>query len=145
MSKKIQHLIFSAMIIFGLAGQVALPSYALAACGGGSGSSKDQVLGGVGATGKECKSSAIPTAVGKIVSLLSYIAGAVAVIMIIISGFNYITSAGDSNKVNSAKNTLIYAAVGLTIAVLAQVIVNLVINTAVKSAATAYSVEQLLL
>lgn len=65
-----------------------------------------------------------------VVQIISYIAGAVAVIMIIISGFNYITSGGDSNKVAAAKNTLIYAVIGIAIAVLAQVIVNVTVKTA---------------
>jgi hypothetical protein len=65
-----------------------------------------------------------------VVQIISFIAGAVAVIMIIISGFNYITSGGDSNKVAAAKNTLIYAVIGIAIAVLAQVIVNVTVKTA---------------
>ncbi len=65
-----------------------------------------------------------------VVQIISYIAGAVAVIMIIVSGFNYITSGGDSNKVAAAKNTLIYAVIGIAIAVLAQVIVNVTVKTA---------------
>ena len=50
--------------------------------------------------------------------------------MIVYSGYNYITSGGDSGKVSSAKTTLIYALVGLLIAALAQIIVHFVINTA---------------
>ncbi len=65
-----------------------------------------------------------------VVQIISYVAGAVAVIMIIVSGFNYITSGGDSNKVAAAKNTLIYAVIGIAIAVLAQVIVNVTVKTA---------------
>jgi len=65
-----------------------------------------------------------------VVQIISFIAGAVAVIMIIISGFNYITSGGDSNKVAAAKNTLIYAVIGIAVAVLAQVIINVTVQTA---------------
>lgn len=61
------------------------------------------------------------------INILSAIAAAVAVIMIIIGGFRYITSAGDSTGVNGAKNTIIYALVGLVIAVLAQVLVRFVL------------------
>ena len=48
--------------------------------------------------------------------------------MIIISGFKYVTAGGDSAKVGSAKNTLIYALVGLVIAALAQFIVHFVFS-----------------
>jgi hypothetical protein len=53
----------------------------------------------------------------------------VAVIMIIYGGFRYITSGGDSNRVGSAKNTLIYAIIGLIIVALAQLIVHFVLST----------------
>lgn len=69
----------------------------------------------------------------KIVNIFSIIVGIVAVIMIIYGGFKYITSGGDSGNVSSAKNTLIYAIIGLIIVALAQIIVHFVINTATSS------------
>lgn len=63
-----------------------------------------------------------------IVNYLSVIVGIVAVIMIIVGGFRYITSGGDSGNVSSAKNTLIYAIVGLIIVALAQFIVRFVLD-----------------
>jgi hypothetical protein len=63
-----------------------------------------------------------------IVNVFSFIVGAVAVIMIIYGGFRYITSGGDSNSVGSAKNTLIYAIIGLVIVALAQLIVQFVLT-----------------
>ena len=63
-----------------------------------------------------------------VINIFSFIVGFVAVLMIIIGGFKYITSGGDSNNISSAKNTLIYALVGLVIVVLAQVLVRFVIN-----------------
>jgi len=65
----------------------------------------------------------------KVVNIFSLIVGAVAVIMIIYGGFRYITSGGDSGSVGNAKNTLIYAIVGLIIVALAQLIVHFVLNT----------------
>lgn len=65
-----------------------------------------------------------------VVNLLSFIVGIIAVIMIIVSGIKYITSSGDSNSVNSAKNTLLYAIVGLVVVALAQVIVRFVLTQA---------------
>jgi hypothetical protein len=70
-----------------------------------------------------------------VVNIFSIVVGAVAVIMIIYGGFRYITSGGDSNAVGSAKNTLIYAIVGLIIVALAQVIVHFVLSTTTNSVA----------
>ena len=50
------------------------------------------------------------------------------VIMLIWGGIRYTTSAGDSNKVTAAKNTVLYAIVGLVVAILAYAIVNMVIG-----------------
>ena len=72
----------------------------------------------------------------KIVNIFSIIVGIVAVIMIIYGGFRYITSGGDSGGVGSAKNTLIYAIVGLIIVALAQFIVHFVLNTTSSSGLT---------
>jgi hypothetical protein len=63
-----------------------------------------------------------------IVNVFSVIVGVVAVIMIIVGGFRYITSGGDSNNISSAKNTIIYAIIGLIIVALAQFIVQFVLN-----------------
>lgn len=73
-------------------------------------------------------SSRIEGVVSAIVNVLSAIVGVVAVIMLILGGFNYITSGGDSGKISSAKNTIIYAIVGLIIVALAQVIVRFVLG-----------------
>lgn len=56
------------------------------------------------------------------------VCGLVAVVFIIIGGINYMTSSGDANKTKTAKNTIIYAAIGLVICVLAFAIVNWVIG-----------------
>jgi hypothetical protein len=65
-----------------------------------------------------------------IINILSVIVGIIAVIMIIFGGFRYITSGGDSGNVTSAKNTILYAIVGLVIVALAQFIVKFVLNKA---------------
>jgi type IV secretory pathway VirB2 component (pilin) len=62
-----------------------------------------------------------------IINLLSGVVGVVAVIMIVVAGFKYITSSGDSTKLTSAKNTLLYALIGLVIVALAQAIVRFVL------------------
>jgi hypothetical protein len=67
-------------------------------------------------------------AANSLVTVFSIIVGAVSVIMIIYGGFRYVTSGGDSGRVGSAKNTLIYAIIGLVIVALAQLIVHFVLN-----------------
>lgn len=62
--------------------------------------------------------------VKKIIDFMLWLIVIIAVIMIIVGGIKYATSAGDSNKVTSAKNTIIYAALGLVVAIFAWAIVN---------------------
>ncbi len=63
-----------------------------------------------------------------IINLFSLVVGVVSVIMIIIGGLKYITSGGDSGNVTSAKNTILYAIIGLVIVALAQFIVRFVLS-----------------
>lgn len=62
------------------------------------------------------------------ITLLSIIAGIIAVIMLIVSGLKFITSEGDASKAASARQSLIYAIVGLVVVVVAQVIVRFVLG-----------------
>ena len=71
---------------------------------------------------------AVDNLITSIVNIFSVIVGLIAVIMIIYGGFRYITSGGDSTKVNNAKNTILYAIIGLIVVALAQVIVRFVLN-----------------
>jgi hypothetical protein len=70
------------------------------------------------------------------VNILLFLIGAVAVIMIIFGGFRYVISGGDSSAVTSAKNTILYAIIGLIIAALAYAIIDFVLNTLVSGAGT---------
>ncbi len=58
-----------------------------------------------------------------------YVVGAISVIMLIWGGLRYILSGGDSKKITDAKNTVLYALLGLGIALLAYAIVNFVLVT----------------
>lgn len=66
------------------------------------------------------------------INIFSIIVGIVAVIMIIVGGFKYITSGGDSGNIQSAKNTIIYAVIGLVIVALAQFLVQFVLDKAIS-------------
>lgn len=63
-----------------------------------------------------------------IVNILLMLIGAIAVIMIVIGGIRYVVSGGDQSAVTSAKNTILYAVVGLIIAGASYAIVNFVIK-----------------
>jgi hypothetical protein len=65
----------------------------------------------------------------KIINIFSVIVGAVAVIMIIIGGFRYVISSGNDQAVSGAKNTIIFALVGLVIVALSQFVVHFVIGS----------------
>lgn len=67
-----------------------------------------------------------------IVNVMLFIIGAVAVIMLIIGGIRYTVSGGDSGAVTSAKNTILYAIIGIIVAILAYAIVNFVIGSFVE-------------
>ncbi len=59
-----------------------------------------------------------------VANILLIIIGAVAVIMLIVGGFRYVVSGGDSNAVESAKNTILYAIIGIVVAFLAYAAIN---------------------
>ncbi len=64
----------------------------------------------------------------KAARILALIVGIASVVMIIIGGFKYVLSNGDSNAINSAKNTIIYAIIGLIVSVIAGTIVQFVLT-----------------
>jgi nitrate/nitrite transporter NarK len=63
---------------------------------------------------------------GQVINIILYIIGIIAVIMLIVGGIQYATSSGDEKRVTKAKNTIIYALLGLAIAILAWTLVNFV-------------------
>ena len=65
----------------------------------------------------------------KIVNILLFIIGAIAVIMLIIGGIRYTVSAGNETEIKNAKNTILYAIIGIVIAFLAYAVVNWVLTS----------------
>lgn len=64
-----------------------------------------------------------------ITNVLLFLIGAISVIMLIIGGIRYTVSGGDSTAVTSAKNTILYAVIGIIVALLAYAIVNFVLDS----------------
>lgn len=88
---------------------------------------KAAVCEGVALTGGDCAANAESNISGVVkgaINIFSVLVGIVSVIMIMIGGFKYVTSQGDSNNVSSAKNTILYAVIGLVVVALAQLIVQ---------------------
>ncbi len=121
-------------------GVALTPTPAFAAASTGDGLSKEPITASARSTAKDAISSGVQNAggdsdgadisgaVGRIVNVMFFILGAVSVVMIIIGGIRYTTSNGDSNAVTSAKNTVLYAVVGLVIAILSYAIVRFILD-----------------
>lgn len=95
---------------------------------------QDAICEGIGSAAgtsgcaERAEDTSINEALATVVNILSIILGIASVIMIIYGGFRYITSGGDASRVSSAKNTILYALIGLLVAFLAQAIVFFVIR-----------------
>ncbi len=64
-----------------------------------------------------------------ITNILLFVVGAISVIMIIIGGLRYVTSGGNTTNVTAAKNTILYAVVGVVISLFAYAMVNFVLSS----------------
>ncbi|MDO4271390.1 MAG: hypothetical protein Q4C83_00160 [Candidatus Saccharibacteria bacterium] len=64
----------------------------------------------------------------RVINLMLFIVGVLAIFMIIYGGIRYVLSGGDNSKVKDAKNTILYAIVGLIVAILGYAIVNWVVS-----------------
>lgn len=113
-----------AVLISSLFVLAALPtSYVLAQ---DSGDAVCETLGQ--ATGNNCESvdesgTSIKSVISGGLNLLTFFAGVATVVMVMIAGFKYLTSQGDASAVSSAKNTLLYALIGIVIVALSQTII----------------------
>ena len=86
-----------------------------------------------GVNGESCDTGlplvqASGSSVSLILQLLFGVIGALAVLIIVISGLRFILANGDPQTISQARNTIIYAAVGLAIAVSAEIIVTFVLG-----------------
>ena len=72
-----------------------------------------------------------------ITNVLLFAVGAISVIMLIIGGIRYVVSGGDSTAVQSAKNTILYAVVGIVICLLAYAVIGFVIGSFTNSGGAA--------
>lgn len=64
----------------------------------------------------------------KAANIVSIVVGIASVIMIVVGGFKYVSSGGDSGQISNARRTVIYALVGMLIVLFAQAIILFVFN-----------------
>ena len=153
MKKYIQLTLASLVVVLGLAVVPAEPTGAIdvfsGACGGSAGggtttggetgggneSGGDATEGGDGAvaggsSGTICGSTGeqAEDIIKNVVNTILVVLGMAAVIMIIIGGIRYTVSNGDASSIKGAKDTILYAVIGLIVAILAYAIVNFVLG-----------------
>jgi multisubunit Na+/H+ antiporter MnhB subunit len=83
-----------------------------------------QGTGGANCTGDQPR---LMETIGDITNILLFLAGTIAVIMIILGGIRYATSQGDQTAISGAKNTVLYAIIGLVVTIISYAIVNFVL------------------
>lgn len=145
MIKKLKVMILSLSYLFMLLAPVAItaPAYAAPTCSPTGAENQDCINSNLcqgsnlsfdtNANGCDTNitgsGSKVTDFIKKVINILSVIIGAVAVLMIIVGGFRYVTSAGNAEGTKAARQTIIYAIVGLIIVALAQIIVHFVLNS----------------
>jgi len=95
---------------------------------GTSGTSSTGSGGGASSICGAAKQDDLPKIITNVINAILFALGIAAVVMIILGGIRYTTSNGDSGSITSAKNTILYAVVGLVVALMAFLIVNFVID-----------------
>lgn len=93
-----------------------------------SADAKSEIRNGFNQVGGATETTTIEVRIKNIVNIFLYIIGVLSVIMIIVGGLRYTTSAGDSSRIKAAKDTIMYAVIGLAVALVAYAIVNFVLT-----------------
>jgi hypothetical protein len=122
--------IFSLLLLLVTSVMVALPVQQVVAqdplndvCGGAGPASESAVC-----SSRSSVNNPVISIMVNVIQIILLVVGVAAVIVIIVAGFRYVTSSGDPNTVNSAKNTILFAVVGLVVALTGQLIISFVIN-----------------
>jgi len=138
------------LVILGTFSLLAVPAAVSAdsiqnelACGTTTGSNNTQAYGSSGCVGTVNNGQSATTGVGalitEVIDTFSWIVGGISVIMVIYGGFRYVTSGGNDSSISGAKNTIVYALIGLVIVALAQVIVHFVLSKAFSVGSVVYT------
>ena len=137
----VKRIAISMMVACGLAVPALVPAVASAQtdvqsglCNGAN--LKFSVDTTVSCQGDGVEAGQVDSIITDVIDILSIVVGVIAVIMIIIGGLKYITSNGDSGNVTGAKNTILYAVVGLVVVAVAQIIVTFVVGRVTTATTT---------
>ncbi len=124
MINKLKTIITSLTVLAVIAGTVAVfvPETTFAGT-----NAADEIITGANTSGLE-GSRSLEDNIQLVTNILLFVIGAISVIVIIIGGVKFVTSDGDSGKIKSARETILYAVVGIVIALLAYAIVNFVVT-----------------
>ena len=132
---KIKNAVIASVVAFASVACFSAPVNAAVTCPAGSKNSSADTLA-------ECNiikdDSLIPT-VNDIINAIIGILGLVAVLVIVLAGVSYTTSAGDPAKAKKAKDAILYGVIGLIIAILAFAIVNFALTSVLGGSAPAPS------
>lgn len=126
--KKLKATILSLALLTGL---VAAPLAPATVGAQAKGPASDIGAGVEAVSGKSSSDNqkAFNDGIKNIVNTLLFVLGIAAVIAIILGGFRYVTANGDSGQIKTAKDIILYACVGLVVAILAFAIVNFVVTS----------------
>lgn len=125
--QRIKHLVASLLIAFS-GSLVFVPAIASADLQGDACQGVNQLSGSNSSNCSSGNGASVTDIMRTVITILSFIVGFVAVLMIIIGGLRFITAGGDSSAVAGARSTIIYAIIGLLIVAIAQVLVHFVLR-----------------
>ena len=74
--------------------------------------------------------------VRRAINIMLFGVGVLSVVMLIFGGFRYVISGGKKESVTNAKNTILYAIIGLLVAVFAYAIINFILGAALSGGST---------
>ena len=120
MKQRIQQIFVSAMLVLGLASTSVVPVAAFNAFENACTDSSSEIC--------KAKADSVDPLVSTIVSIFLWAIGIISVIMMVVGGLKYVISAGDPSQLKTARETIIYAVVGLVVAMLAFAIVKFVVK-----------------
>ena len=89
----------------------------------------ENINAGVGKTANEAGGLTMTQVISTVLNAMLFIVGLLAVIMLIYGGIRYVTSHGDKAQVTAAKDTIMYAVVGLVVAIIAYAAVSWITAT----------------
>ena len=102
---------------------VAVPQQVHAACGSG-----DSIRSGIDCAPASQQSKTVEGGLKSAVNTLLFVVGVAAVIVILVGGLRFILAGGNAQTISSARDTVLYAVIGLVVALLAYAIVNFVLT-----------------